>query len=440
MPTPPTDARPNVLWIFSDQHRAAAIGCAGDPNLRTPNMDRLAREGVRFANAYSNNPLCSPFRACLFTGQYCTTHGVISNHRPLLPDRPLLAKVMRAAGYHTSYMGKWHISGGCFGHHFVSPYFRPGWDDWLGWENANAHYDFEYAVGPSPRIHRVSQYMADWLTDRTIEWLRARPKGPPWFHVVSIEAPHPPNVAPDEYMDRWRDRPLTLRANVPADHPQRADFERRLRAYYAQIENLDDNIGRMLAALEERCELDNTIVFYFSDHGDLIGSHGRMHKSRPEQESVNIPLIVRHPGRVPARGESSALMGGIDLMPSLLGLLGIDVPESVQGCDLSGVLRGRREDGTDCVYIQYEHCIYPERPERVWRALRRGRWAYTRTLLDGPTQLFDLEADPHELSNLIGTPRHAAVQASLDERMRGVAASIGDAFFERSEQRPAAEG
>ena len=144
--------RPNILWIFSDQHRGSAMGCAGDPNVETPHLDRLAREGVRFTNAYANDPLCSPFRASLFTGQYCTTHGVISNHRLLLPGRPVLPLILKDGGYHTSYMGKWHISGGCFGQHFVSPWYRPGWDDWLGWENANVHFDFEYSVGTSPRI------------------------------------------------------------------------------------------------------------------------------------------------------------------------------------------------------------------------------------------------------------------------------------------------
>lgn len=431
----PDQTRPNVLWLFSDQHRASAMGCSGDPNVETPSLDRLGREGVRFTNAYTNNPLCSPFRASLFTGQYCTTHGVISNHRPLLPRQPVLAEVLRRSGYHTSYMGKWHISGGCFGHHFVSSWFRPGWDDWLGWENANVHFDFEYSVGNSPRILRADGYMADWLTDRTIEWLSRRPRDRPWFHVVSFEPPHPPNQAPEPYMAAYRDRELKLPPNVPPDHPRRAAFEDHLRGYYAQIRNLDDNIGRIIAALEDDRLLDDTVVFYFSDHGDLMGSHARMNKERPEQESTNIPLLVRHPPTIPPGRVSGALISGIDIMPTLLGLLDIPVPPSVEGTDLSRTVCGQDDEGADYAYIQYEHCIYPEDPKLVWRSLRSGPWSLTCTLTDGPTQLFDLPSDPYQLTDLIDSPEHRPTAAHLLDQMRRIAAAIGDDFFQRREQR-----
>lgn len=430
--------RPNILWIFPDEHRGAAMSCAGDPNVETPNLDRLAEQGVRFANAYTNNPLCSPFRASLFTGQYCTTHGVISNHRPLLPNQPVLAELLQHAGYHTSYMGKWHISGGCFGHHFVSPWYRPGWDDWLGWENSNVHFDFEYSVGNSPRVRTADGYMTDWLTDRTIEWLDAHATARPWFHVLSIEPPHPPCVAPQPYMDACRDRPLTFRPNFPTDCPQAEGFERQLRGYYAQIENIDDNVGRIIAALERTGQLDDTIVFYFSDHGDLMGSHGRMNKERPEQESTNIPLIVRHPALVQPGRTSEALISGVDIMPTLLGLLDLPVPETVQGTDLSSTLRGRDDAGAPFAYIQYEHCIFPEDPALVWRALRTGPWTCTHTLTGGPAQLFDLDADPYQLTNLVDSPAHRQVLQDLGRQMRHVADTIGDDFFTRAEGRASA--
>jgi len=422
-------ARPNVLWIFPDEHRGSAMSCAGDPNVETPHIDRLASEGVRFANAYTNNPLCSPFRASLMTGQYCTTNGVISNHRPLLPTQPVLAEQLQQAGYHTSYMGKWHISGGCFGHHFVSPYFRPGWDDWLGWENSNVHFDFEYSVGNSPKIHRADGYMTDWLTDRTIEWLDGVDRDKPWCHVMSVEPPHPPCVAPQPYMDAYRDRALTHRPNFPVGHPRAAEFEKNLRGYYAQIKNIDDNVGRILACLEHTGQLDNTIVIYLSDHGDFMGSHGRLFKERPEQEAVNIPLIVRHPATMSPGRTSDAIVSGIDIMPTVLALLDLPIPDSVEGTDLSSTFRGESDEGTPYAYIQYEHCIYPRDVAQAWRAIRTGQWACTHTQLGGPTQLHDLKADPYQLTNLVESPNHRPILADLTTQMHTIAHRIGDAFF-----------
>ena len=275
--------------------------------------------------------------------------------------------------------------------------------------------------------------MTDWLTDRTIEWLDRRPRGRPWFHVVSSEPPHPPSVAPEPYMAAYRGRELQHRRNFPLDHPRRGQFERSLRGYYAQIKNIDDNVGRLLDALERSGLLDETIVCYLSDHGDFMGSHGRMSKERPEEESANIPLIVRYPPGIPAGRTSDALIGGVDIMPTLLGLLGIPAPPTVEGRDLSATVRGIDDSGAEHVYIQYEHCIYPEDPRLVWRALRTGPWSFTCTLLDGPTQLFNLSADPYQMDNLIDSPEHRAERDRLLGRMRRIAAEIGDDFFDRGE-------
>jgi arylsulfatase A-like enzyme len=198
---PDAPAKPNVLWIFTDQHRGQAMSCAGDPNIETPNLDRLGREGIRFSNAYSNTPICTPARANVYTGQYITSHGALANHCPLLPNRgPQMAQVMSDAGYKTCHYGKWHLCGGSAGQHYVSPYFRPGWREWIGWEcmhaiaGAGTYYDSAYCEGVENviKLHRIDKFQPDWLTDRTIEWLGKQTPGQPWFHVVSIETPHSP--------------------------------------------------------------------------------------------------------------------------------------------------------------------------------------------------------------------------------------------------------
>ncbi|MBC8443100.1 sulfatase, partial [PVC group bacterium] len=341
-----TTQRPNILWIFSDQHSANAMSCYGDPNIETPNLDRLGEEGIRFTNAYSNAPLCSPFRACLYRGQYIHTHGVTSLFRPLLPTDPMMPEILQQQGYYTSHMGKWHLSGGDAPCHFVSPYFRPGWDDWLGWENSNQFWNTTYGVGDHPVPYSVlPRYQTDAVTDFTVEWLERPERTQSWFHVMSMEPPHSPNVAPEPYMEMFASKPLEFRPNFAFDHPRRDGFEAALRGYYAQIKNLDDNVGRLLETLERTGQLDDTIICYFSDHGDMMGSHGRRQKSRPEEESACIPLLIRYPGDIPAGTVSDAFISAVDLMPTLLGLLDIPVPDCVEGEDLSGVLRGTRQEG-----------------------------------------------------------------------------------------------
>mgnify|MGYP006300263923 FL=1 len=420
--------RPNILWIFSDQHRGQALGCAGDVNVKTPNLDRLAAEGVRFTNAYSNTPICAPFRAGLYTGTTMTTHGVTALFVPLDPSRRTLHGELRRAGYTTVHYGKWHLSGGDCPSHFVSPWFRPGWDEWLGWENSNRPWETEYSRGNLPMpMERLDGYQTDAMTDLSIDWLAGSGEKQPWFHVLSVEPPHPPFTAPERNMRRLRDRDIALRANVPAEDPEIDRHVNDLRAYYAQIENLDENVGRLLSALEERGQLDDTIVCYFSDHGEFLGSHGRRHKSRPEVESSRIPLIVRYPPAIPAGRVSDALICGIDLMPSMLGFAGLPVPDSVEGTDASPVMRGERDDVRDEVVLQFDQSFYgTPRPYETFRSLVTKRWMYSRFNVDGESHLFDLEADPYQLDNLIDDPAHAGTVRELDGRLVARLEEIGD--------------
>jgi arylsulfatase A-like enzyme len=425
------DKQPDILFIFSDQHSEFAMGCSGDPNADTPNLDRLASEGIRFTNAYSNTPICAPFRACLYTGQYITTHGVNCLFKPLLPNQPVLAEVMRGNGYHTSHMGKWHLTGGDCPSHFVSPYFRPGWDEWMGWDNSNRPFKTEYGKGPMPfPVYTMEGYQTDVITDMTIDWIRNYTGDKPWFHVMSFEPPHPPNEAPEKYMEMYRDRELIYRENFAHDHEKRDDFEKRLRGYYAQIKNMDDNIGRIMKTLEETGCLDNTIIFYFSDHGDMNGSHGLVHKSRPEEESANIPLIIRYPELVPQGNVTDALISTVDFMPSLLSLIGIEIPDSVEGEDLSSAITGESETGADEILIQFDRNFfdYPENHDSHVRTVRTGDWKYTVHYYREQSRMFNLKDDPYEMKNLIDSPEHAEIRSRLHARLQKKLDEIGDTF------------
>ncbi|MCC2685403.1 MAG: hypothetical protein K0R75_2302, partial [Paenibacillaceae bacterium] len=346
--------------------------------------------------------------------------------------------VLKEYGYHTSHMGKWHLSGGVAPNPFVSPYFRPGWDDWAGWENSNRPWETDYTDGDEPRkVKRLEGYQTDALTDLTVEWIKKQPANRPWFHVMSIEPPHPPNTAPDKYMQMYKDKPLKLRPNVPQNHPRFAKYEQDLRAYYAQIANLDDNVGKIIAALEEKGQLDQTIIFYFSDHGDLMGSHGMTGKSRPEEESSNVPLMIRYPKRVPQGKVSSAYISGVDLMPTLLGMIGAPIPSGVDGQDLSRTVLGNSEAGAEWVLLQYEHTHYPNTDSSVthdqaFRSILHDGWNYTFFWKDRNIQLFNMNEDPYQLRNLAGNVNFEDKQKQLQDMLVRKLNELNDDFFDRN--------
>ena len=424
--------RPNILFLFSDQHRAAAMSCAGDPNVQTPTLDQLAAEGVRFTNAYANSPMCAPFRASLYTGQYINNHGVNCLFKPLLTEHPVLPELLQAHGYHTSHMGKWHLSGGDCPSHFVSPYFRPGWDDWMGWENSNRPFQTEYSCGDMPLpIYQMDGYQTDVISDMTIDWIKNYSGNKPWFHVMSFEPPHPPFEAPPAYMERFADADIIFRDNVDRDSPKIEHYRRSLRAYYAQITNMDDNIARIIQCLKDTQQIDNTIICYFSDHGEMHGSHDRMHKEVPEQESSNIPFIVRYPPAVKAGLVNEAFISVVDFMPSLCGLLDIPVPDYVDGEDLSRCFDGSDRNGSEIILHQFDRPFFSfeEHHELHYRGIRFGDWKYIVHYHRERSRLFNLKDDPYEMHNRIQDPDCAEIIQDLEQRLRLKLDAIGDDFF-----------
>ncbi len=443
-----TTDRPNVLWIFVDEFAAYAMSCAGDPNISTPNLDRLANEGVRFTQAYRNTPICVPARACVYTGQFITTHGTKANHYPLIPKAPQTAQVMSEAGYRTSHHGKWHLSGGTVNQHFVSPFFRPGWQEWIGWEcmhgkaGNGTHYNTSYSDSDrNIKAKQIDKFQADWLTDRTVESLENRDTDQPWFHVISIETPHPPCDLPNLSLPHWeqfKNKKITFRPNVPEHMRNDEEFRDFVRGYYSHIANIDDNIGRILDTLEKTDQLERTIVVFFADHGDHQGAHGRRAgKSTPTEESAKIPFIIRLPSciKIQKRGYASeTLISLVDLMPTTLGLCGIPVPETCEGIDLSSAVKGEAETGQESIYMQFENSYLAEtNPKTVWRAVRKGPWMYSENSEQGSEYLFNLKDDPYELNNLVSDPAHGDILKELHTDMKNKAAAIGDDYFEKSQ-------
>jgi arylsulfatase A-like enzyme len=436
--------KPNILWLFGDQHRAQALGFNGDPNAVTPHLDTLAREGVVLPNAISGAPLCCPFRGSLVTGLYA--HKCVPGHEYPLPDgQKTVADVFNDNGYHTGYFGKWHLGGwherdGRGAHYIIPVSKRGGFKTWIGYENNNSQYDSWVHGGEGREAfhYRLPGYETDELTNLLLKYLDERKqKGEPFFAALSVQPPHDPYVAPPEYMTRYNPAKLEMRANVPNVRETTERARRELAGYYAMIENWDANVGRVVAALRKNGQWDNTHVVFFSDHGDMHGSQGMYRKTNPYEESIRVPFILsggqaRYEGW--KNGRSETMMNHVDIAPTSLGLAGIRPPAWMQGRDLSHVRidrPGGPPAGSD-PDSAYAGIVVPtghgDSINKAWRGvITKDGWKYC--CFDNQTWLLhNLNEDPFEQVNLAHNNRYRAVRKKLADRMRQWAADTGDKF------------
>lgn len=313
---PPDDSnpQPNVIWVFGDQHRAHATGYAGDPNVYTPNLDCLATEGTLFASAVAGCPWCTPFRGSLLTSCY-PNRCVKRTPEQMNPDMPTIAEPFQAAGYRTAYFGKWHLDGhqestGRAAYHHVPRERRGGFGTWIAYENNNSQYDCwvhgHEEDGAEVDLYRLPGYETDCLTDLLLDYVhrwspaagsneRGGGDSPrePFFAVLSVQPPHGPHVAPPAYMKRHTPGTVQLRPNVPPVEPIRRGARRRLAGYYAMIENLDHNVGRIRDVLDETGLADSTYIVFFSDHGDMQAGLARILWQEPTVGGINSHPVHR---------------------------------------------------------------------------------------------------------------------------------------------------
>jgi arylsulfatase A-like enzyme len=422
-------ASPNILLIFADQWRAQALGYAGDPNVKTPHLDRLERAAVNFTQAVSGMPVCTPARASLQTGQRPLTHGLFLNDVPLNPKAVTLAKVLAGEGYDTGCIGKWHIDGQGRSA-YIPRERRQGFDYWKVLECTHAYNRSPYyADGPEKLLWEGYDAIAQTRdAQRYLEDPARRQK--PFYLFLSWGPPHNPyETAPAKYQAMYPPEKIQLRGNVP---PERAAVARKeLAGYYAHCTALDDCVGDLLATLQQTGLLENTIVVFGSDHGDMLWSHAEQRKQRPYEEATRVPLLFRLPASLGIKARRVAGTINIeDWMPTLLGLCGKAIPPSVEGLDFTGYLRGGPDPSGGATLLT---CVSPfgewtrERGGREYRAIRTARYTYARDL-KGPWLLFDHETDPEERTNLVGRPEHAALQARLDAQLRAKLAATKDEF------------
>jgi len=465
-----TSARPNIVFMFSDDHAAHAIS-AYQSYLRygvklppTPNLDRLARDGMLFVNSFVTNSICGPARATVLTGQYGHLNGVMTNTEPLHPTTVTFPKLMRAAGYETALFGKWHLR------------TRPeGFD----------RYEILAGQGPyyNPVLHsgqdsvRHTGYTLDIVTDRALDWLTAsRNREKPFMMMIAFNGPHrwwdpgpaqlsmyrdtafaipptfthrgagraspardpemsialdlnprdlklvPPTNLTDAQRAAWdsayrRENDAVRAARMNPDELARWKYQRFISDYMRVVSALDDQVGRVLEALDRAGLASNTVVVYSSDQGFFLGDHGWFDKRWMYEESLRTPLIVRWPGVARAGTSNHDLVMNLDLAETFLDLAGAPIPASMQGRSIVPLLQGRTPaDWRDAIYYQYFE--YPG-----WHAVRRqygirtARYKLIHYYEVGEWELFDLEKDPEELRSLYADESHREIRRGLESKL-----------------------
>ena len=447
--------RPNIILCTCDQLRAFETGCYGNPILLTPHIDRLAGAGVRFEHAVTTYPVCMAARSVLLSGQYnrtctggvgnvCTPAGdgrvyfpqYPYDGRPHLPQQTL-PEALQQCDYHTAVIGKWHIH---------------SWPQDIGFEH--------YLIPRVNHVHRGQSFIedggpefvppgfsVDYECERVESYLRQHAQDDrPFFLYYNISPPHCPlSDAPEKYLTLYRPEDIPLRPNVDLSQPlpdqehwfkvYRWDYRyynfhlpytqalpedytlrRVIAEYYGLTTWVDDAVGRMLAALQEYGLEQDTLVIFTSDHGDYLGSHGRVQKGDLHEESVRIPLLLRWPGGLSPQVNRTQVAGLVDLAPTLLDLAGAPIPAHMQGRNLAGVLRGEAPAlAEDYAIIETGAGVGIRSRTHLYGLPFEGE---SRRLSRTPHYFFDLEQDPYQLDNMAGTPAQASLARRLDDRLR----------------------
>lgn len=440
---------------MTDDQRHDALSVAGNPILRTPNVDRIATEGVRFTNAFVTNALCAPSRASVLTGQYSHAHGVITNgggprfyNQPgIAPQSTTFIDLLKQAGYYTALIGKWHLRS------------EPrGFDRWVVFPGQGAYHDPEMIAG-GVRV-KLRGHADDVVGDQGQVFLRDRPRDRPFCLLYQFKSPHRSwmpaqrfanvyeNVdipIPRTFEDRLAGRPDALRRaemaiedmpdfrqrgvdpSLPPNERKRLNLQHLVKNYYRVLLSVDENVGRLLETLDRDGLADNTIVVYTSDNGFFLGEHGLYDKRLMYEPSIRVPLLVRFPARFEKGVHRDQLALNVDIAPTLLELAGVPVPAVMHGRSLVRLLEGTPNAPWRDAFL-YEYYEYPaEHCVQKHRGIRTQRWKLIH-YYEQPEEweLYDLERDPDEMNNLAGRRDHASRVRELRERMSALRRELGD--------------
>ncbi len=485
--TAPADDRPNIVFVYADDHAQHAVGAYGSRINRTPNIDRLAEEGMRFTETFVANSICGPARATILSGLHSHRNGKMTNRAGFKDDLPTFAKLMQAAGYQTAMVGKWHIS--------PDP---NGFDHWA--IARGGYYNLSLVTAEGPTKHEG--YTTDIITEEALRWIGERDPERPFLVWISHtathrtwepatrhlrnyegqEIPEPPTLF-DDYegkspgaaaaqmrvsrdlfpaydlklpvtgegiLDGSRTGKLNrltpaqreawdaaygprneafAAAGLEGDALVRWNYQRYIKDYLRCVDALDESVGQVLAFLEVHGLAENTVVIYSSDQGFFLGDHGWYDKRWMYEESLRTPLIVRWPGVTAPGSTCASLVQNLDMAPTFLQLAGLEIPASMQGLSLEPLLRGEQPpEWRDSIYYHYHQQDSGRTAHTVARhyGIRTARHKLIHVYDHEAWELYDLERDPFEIENRYGDPAYAEVVGELKRELKGLRASFGD--------------
>jgi arylsulfatase A-like enzyme len=434
--------RPNVVVILTDDQRADCMSCAGHPFLQTPHMDRIAQEGVRFANMFVTTALCSPSRASLLSGRYAHSHKILNNFTDYPNDLPSYPRRLREAGYETAYIGKYHM-----GEQSDDP--RPGFDHWMSHRGQGNYFDNEFNINGQRRV--LKGYYTTVVTDAAVDWLQKKHEKP-FLLVLGHKAPHGGPIVPEPKYEKAFDdvaiqkpasasaldgKPDWLKQSIPTWHGiggplyGQKEFPKFVRAYCATLLSVDDSVGRIYEALKAAGQLDNTVLIYTSDNGFALGEHARVDKRTMYEESLRVPLLVRYPKLASRPRVVAEMVLSLDLAPSILDICGAEPLPDIHGRSWKELLTGAATDWRRSFLYEYNYeAQFPYTPNV--RGVRTADWKYIHYPHgDGQpdrhrAELYNLKDDPQEVKNRIDDPAAAGklkeLRAELERLQRATGA------------------
>jgi len=449
--------QPNLVFVFADQLRLQSCGYAqekydstyaNEPAPHTPNIDWLADESADFRQAVAGSPMCAPYRSSLLTGKHCSSTGMVINELRAMPDPDAIGHVLDRHDYRTSYIGKWHLYGKDHSseQQFVPPGpYRLGFNqEWKAHNFNHEYYDGFYYEDTFNQVE-IEGYEPHIQTDLAIDALRrARGTDDPFALFLSYGPPHDPwrwDNCPEPFNHLFRDEHFPDPPNYEDGHARywhpewdedwweqewKPDRFRKRQIYAAQTASIDWEVGRLLYALEQLELTDDTIFVFTSDHGEMFGAQGRIAKKIFYEEAVRVPFLIRWPEEIPPH-VSHACLNTPDIAPTLLRLLDLPVPNSMEGRDLSHLARGKKEPTPDAALLQGMGHTFQWHDGDEWRAARDTRYTYAE-MLDGPTYLFDHVSDPYQLNNRVDDPTYSEVRDRLSTWMHKKMETLNDPF------------